>query len=256
MHNVRRHLTSDEHIALVERAQKGDNAARDKLVVSCTDFIFSHARKWAQKCKCPVEDMANEGVFGLIEAINRFEPKHGSTFLSYAAWWVRKRMDLVASEENRQAFGKAPLANNRGLWNEVKHELRQGKNYWDATEIAAGRLGMPGKEARRRLSFQRKRFTHVEMDFLHNISDDYLDQEKEAMRQEITDKVRQCIQNLQFNERDQAIINQRLLVEEDCGPTLKQIAAQFGVSAARMQQLEQRIVQRLREALQGVLFSE
>jgi RNA polymerase primary sigma factor len=47
-----------------------------------------------------MDDLIKEGNVGLVRAAIRFDPAHGSRFISYAAWWIRHAM-LHAIQEHR-----------------------------------------------------------------------------------------------------------------------------------------------------------
>ncbi len=86
-----RRLTRQEERELTERAQAGDRAASDELVVAHLAFVAKLAGKYA--CRgIPAEDLFNEGTLGLIEAVRRFDPSRGHRFLTYAVFWIRRAM--------------------------------------------------------------------------------------------------------------------------------------------------------------------
>jgi RNA polymerase primary sigma factor len=73
------------------RAKKGDNKAKEELVVRNLRFVVSVAKKYENE-NAPLTDLINQGNIGLIEAANRFDPDTGNKFISYAVWWVRKEI--------------------------------------------------------------------------------------------------------------------------------------------------------------------
>lgn len=82
-------LSNDEIVSLVKEAQKGDNAAREKVIQSNLRFVVTVAKQF-QNRGVPLMDLISEGNCGLAKSIDRFIPEKGVTFLSYAVWWIRQ----------------------------------------------------------------------------------------------------------------------------------------------------------------------
>lgn len=116
-------MSNEELCAL---AKGGDTEARNQLLESNLSFVQQQANKiWGQSGsgRIDVDDLIQEGHFGLIEAIDRFDPERGTKFLTYAVWWIRKFMqetvriiladdgvDLtaLANDEQFEIYEKSP----------------------------------------------------------------------------------------------------------------------------------------------------
>lgn len=103
----KKRLTPQETEQLVKKGKKGNKQANDLLIKSNLGLIFWVIKKYFQGYKCPQEDLLVYGVFGLIEAIKRFDPQKGS-FSNYAVWWIR----LVISREAKQSESLIKLPEN------------------------------------------------------------------------------------------------------------------------------------------------
>ena len=76
-------------------AQGGDTDARNRLLENNFAFVQKKAFeliKHQKDCRLETDDLIQEGCFGLLEAIRRFDPERGTKFLTYAAYWIRKLM--------------------------------------------------------------------------------------------------------------------------------------------------------------------
>ena len=82
-------LTPEEEVILTDKASSGDKQAIEELVKRNLRFVVSVAKQYATP-QNPVEDLVNEGNIGLMMAAERFDPKTGFKFISYAVWWIRK----------------------------------------------------------------------------------------------------------------------------------------------------------------------
>ena len=107
-------------------AQGGDVDARNRLLENNFAFVQKKAFELIgqyKDCRLEADDLAQEGCFGLLEAIGRFDPERGTKFLTYAAYWIRKFMQeavsIVVSNDDislnepeefllSQAYGKSP----------------------------------------------------------------------------------------------------------------------------------------------------
>ncbi len=116
-------MSNEELCAL---ARDGDTEAQNRLLENNLSFIRQQANKIVGQSgdsRLDVDDLIQEGCFGLMEAISRFDPERGTKFLTYAVWWIRKFMqetvsivttsDTVSLDELEdfslpQIYGKSP----------------------------------------------------------------------------------------------------------------------------------------------------
>ena len=85
---------------LVLAAKAGDRAARAQLVEVCMPLISALARTYRSGHVQRLE-LLQEGVVGLLRALERFEPERGVPFWGYATWWVRQAMQQLVAELTR-----------------------------------------------------------------------------------------------------------------------------------------------------------
>lgn len=81
---------SDEYYCAL-KARSGNKAAFNELVERNLKFVISVAKQYASTSS-PLEELVNEGNYGLIEAASKFEPSRGFKFISYAVWYIRKNI--------------------------------------------------------------------------------------------------------------------------------------------------------------------
>lgn len=88
-------------LGLVVRAQRGGPREREALVEVYRPLIGSVARAYRRSSSVGREELVQEGVVGLLRALERYDPGRGVPFWGYAAWWVRQAMQQVVSELSR-----------------------------------------------------------------------------------------------------------------------------------------------------------
>ena len=93
-------LTKEEEKALALRIQAGDQRALDKLVTANLKFVVTLANKFVG-LGLPIDDLIQEGNAGLIEAAIKFSPDKDVKFISYAQFWIRKRLNMALCEYGR-----------------------------------------------------------------------------------------------------------------------------------------------------------
>ena len=86
---------------LVEAAQAGDRRAREELVEAFLPLIASVARVYRGSSAITRVELMQEGVVGLLRALERYDPSLGVPFWGYAAWWVRHAMQQLIAELTR-----------------------------------------------------------------------------------------------------------------------------------------------------------
>ena len=95
-----------EEIDLVRRwREEGDTSARDRLVVAHLRLVVKTAAQF-RGYGMDFDDLVAEGNFGLVRALDTFDPERGLRFSTYAQWWVRAAMfEHVLKFSTPVAFG-------------------------------------------------------------------------------------------------------------------------------------------------------
>jgi len=82
-------LSREEEIELSKLIEKGDHAARDRMISSNIRLVINLAKKHASK-GIEIEDLIQESSIGLIKAVDRFDWRKGYKFSTYACWWIKQ----------------------------------------------------------------------------------------------------------------------------------------------------------------------
>ncbi len=99
---VRRHrlLTRAEEVTLAKRIERGDLAAKDRLVNSNLRLVISNARSY-EGLDLPLLDLIQEGMLGLIRAAEKFDWRKGYKFSTYATFWIRESIQRAIANRAR-----------------------------------------------------------------------------------------------------------------------------------------------------------
>jgi RNA polymerase primary sigma factor len=109
-------LKPEEQKALIRLYRAGNKKARDKLILSNMGCVYSHVQKY-RGSSIPIEDLVNEGVMGLLYAIETYDLNKGTKFITHAIWKVkeyvtkavRNKSTLIRLPVNQQARISAEL---------------------------------------------------------------------------------------------------------------------------------------------------
>jgi RNA polymerase primary sigma factor len=83
---------------MVREAQQGNAEARAHLLDEFLPLIRSVARIYAGTAALDTEEFVQEGIVGLLTALERYDPDLGPPFWSYASWWVRRMMQRLVAD--------------------------------------------------------------------------------------------------------------------------------------------------------------
>jgi RNA polymerase primary sigma factor len=102
MQEVRRYplLTRDEEIELAKGIERGDLAAKERLVNSNLRLVISNARKY-EGFDLSLLDLIQEGILGLIRAAEKFDYRKGFKFSTYATFWIRESIQRAIANRAR-----------------------------------------------------------------------------------------------------------------------------------------------------------
>src|SRR6187399_863957 len=93
-------LTAAEEVELAKRIERGDLAAKDRMITSNLRLVVSIARRY-QTQGITLGDLIQEGVIGLIRAAEKFDWRKGFKFSTYATWWIRQAVQRGVANKAR-----------------------------------------------------------------------------------------------------------------------------------------------------------
>lgn len=253
-------LTAKEELDYATRLQKfNDLDAAQKLIVSHLRLVASIARGFTGY-GLPQSDLIQEGNIGLMKAVKRFDPDRGVRLVSFAMHWIRAEMHEYVIR-NWRLIKTATTKAQRKLFFNLR-SMKKSFNTLSPDEVnqIAAKLNVKPEEVME----MEYRLNGQEISLDTQIDDDgeesfnpiaYLESDapepSEYLAEQQSEKLQSAALNnalMGLDDRSRRILEARWLGEGRTS-TLHDLAAEFGVSAERIRQIEQKAMQNVKKMM-------
>lgn len=267
--NLSAYIQAVSGIAVLSAEREQELAERlyyDGCVDSARELVLAHLRFVVHIARSysgyglPEADLIQEGNVGLMKAVKRFDPSKGVRLVSFAVHWIKAEMHEYILRNWRIVKVATTKAQRKLFFNLRSQKKSLGWLSADETRAIAEDLGVDAAEVTRmegRLSARDMAFdAPVDADdedawqapqyFLTDAQADPAELVEQAdLAEDSGAQLQLALEGL--DDRSRAILERRWLVEEKA--TLHELAAEYGVSAERIRQLEANALKKLRTAL-------
>jgi RNA polymerase primary sigma factor len=247
-------LTAAQEIELAKRIQRGDLSAREHMIRANLRLVVSIAKNYVNRGLAFL-DLIEEGNIGLMRAVEKFDPKAGCRFSTYATWWIKQgiRRSLINSVKTVRV--PSYMSEIVSRWKATAMELGYRLGRQATTAEIAETLDLPENNwnlVRDTVQANSQPVHSMNTDDAGAFADSIEDTRSQSPEEQIlsameVERMRELLDKL--DAREARILKLRFGIGNGEPMTLKAIGHRFGLTRERVRQMEQQALERLGEVM-------
>jgi RNA polymerase primary sigma factor len=242
-------LAAAEEVELAQRIERGDLAAKERMINSNLRLVVAQARRY-QGHGLSMEDLVQEGMLGLIRAVEKFDWRRGFKFSTYGTLWIRQAIQRGLQNHGRTIRVPVHVSQRQVKVQRIASELstRLGREPTDEEIAAVAELPVDEVAELRDLARSLTSLDQPVSEDGETAFGDLLPSDAPEPVDAIADAERDRRVNdivAQLPEPEQNVIRLRFGLTGEEPRTLRQIGTELGLSGERVRELEQQGLRRL-----------
>ncbi len=245
-------LTPEEEIDLATKIKRGDKNARAKMIQSNLRLVINIAKRYSH-LGVSMMDLIEEGNIGLMKAVEKFNPKKGYRFSTYAAWWIRQYISRAIANQGKTVRMPVYVIELLMRYKKITENLTRTLKRKPRLNEIAKRMKLPMKRVKQ-LSKMVSGTTSLNApvgeegstEFMDLIEDENMITAFDGLSNFLTqERIKALLEKM--SKREQKILSLRFGLKDGVAHTLRDTAKHFGITRERVRQIESAAMRKMRE---------
>ena len=249
-------LTPDEEKELTLKVKNGDENARQKLIKSNLRLVVNIAKHYIGR-GMQFSDLIEEGSFGLMKAVDRFEPNMGFKFSTYATCWIKQAISRAICDQARIVRVPVHLVETMNKINKATRKLTIELARTPTPEEISKELG-GNITPKKIIELQKMSKEPISLqtpvgDEEENKLEDFIEDKESLSPTQYTNKElnKENFYKImgELSEREREILILRYGLEDGEERTLEEVGKMFGVTRERIRQIQANAIRKIRRSM-------
>jgi len=247
-------LTATEERQLAYKVKKGDKKARQKMIKSNLRLVINIAKKYSY-LGVPMMDLIEEGNLGLMKGVEKFNPRKGYRFSTYAAWWIKQYITRAIANQGKTIRIPVYVIELLMRFKKAHEQLTQKHKRKPRMGEVAKKMCVPVKRARQ-LNKMANTVSSLNAPVGDNGTTEFMDLIEDEKVAATTDDLGNFLLHEKIKElmrkmtpREQKILELRFGLKDGAKHTLRETSKHFGITRERVRQIENTAKRKLREVM-------
>lgn len=250
-------LTADEEKQMFQKLREGNEDFRTELIQRNLKLVVAIAKKYKGWCGLSFNDLIQEGNFGLMTAVDKFDYTLGYKFSTYATYWIKQAISKAIVEKGRSIRLPAHIVDKVSKVKKAEKALAQELGRHPSEEEIANRLSISALEVKDIIEMSQMTMS-LDMPVTDDDEDclvDFIEDKKfetptqHMAKVDLKEQLLKVMRSL--DEREQKVLIKRYGLEDGEPMTLEEIGQEMNLSRERIRQIEEKALHKLRNPVRS-----